>query len=109
MFRATRDDSESGLWVRSETGVGEQPLSEGPWGGFPRWSPDGRQVYSAITRDSERNVWVVSLAYRAERQVTDLRERQFVGPGLAIGTEFLYVAWGVSTGDIWVMDVVSEE
>ena len=62
------------------------------------------------TRDSARNVWVVSLADRVERQVTDLRGRGGrVGPGLAIGTEFLYFAWGQDTGDIWVMDVVDEE
>jgi hypothetical protein len=52
----------------------------------------------------------VPLADRVERQVTDLRGRRGkAGPGLAVGTEFLYRAWGEDTGDIWVMDVVQDE
>ncbi len=99
----------SRIWVKSVTGGAEEPLSEPP-AGDPHWSPDGQQVYFMRTRDSARNVWVVSLADRVERQVTDLRGRGGrVGPGLAIGTEFLYFAWGQDTGDIWVMDVVDEE
>jgi Tol biopolymer transport system component/predicted Ser/Thr protein kinase len=108
-FRANRDGRGGRFWVRPVAGGEAEPLSE-PAGGFPRWSPDGRQVYFARTRNSASNVWVVPLADRVERQVTDLRGRRGkAGPGLAVGTEFLYRAWGEDTGDIWVMDVVQDE
>ena len=104
-----RDGRGNRIWVRSVTGGEAKPLAEPP-AGFPRWSVDGRQVYFGRTRDSARNVWVVSLADRVERQVTDLRGRRGrFAPGLAIGAEFLYLAWGEATGDIWVMDVVHDE
>ena len=106
-FRSTSDGA-ARIWVKPVAGGEAEPLS-GPGAAHPRWPSDSQQVYFQRTRDAVRDVWAVSLTDHVERQVTDLRGRPgFGAPALAIGADYVYIAWGEATGDIWVMDVVTD-
>ena len=84
-------------------------LSEGP-GNVARWSPDGKVLYFRGTEEREGNLWALSPQGGRERQVTDLTSRRgTVGYGLATDGQHLYFNWWEDVGDIWVMDVVTDE
>jgi len=72
-----------------------------------RWSSDGKRIY--FERDGE--LWMLTLANRAERRLTHLSQRAGnLGPfALAVGPAHLYFTWGNDLGDIWVMDVAAPE
>ena len=82
------------------------PLTEGR-GSFPRWSRDGARVY--FLRDE--NLWAVSPNVADERRMTDLVGRAGALGVYALATdgEWLYFTWQEDRGDIWVMDVVTDE
>ena len=98
------------LWRVPAEGGDPEVLSEGPTGA-PRWAPDGRHIYFVGRRDRSDNVWAVSTKDGSERPVTDLRgKRGSIGRrALATDGEYLYFTWEEDTGDIWVMDVVTDE
>ena len=98
------------LW-RVPTAGGElEMLSEGP-GSFYRWSSDGTVLYFRGAREREGNLWALYPQDGSERQVTDFSGRRgALGPEvLATDGSFLYFSWEQDTGDIWVMDVVTED
>ena len=72
-----------------------------------RWSSDGKRIY--FLRD--RELWMLTLATRAERRLTRLSQRAGdLGPyALAVGPAHLYFTWSNNLGDIWVMDVAAPE
>ncbi len=84
-------------------------------------SPDGRPRYSSrvgsrwradyLKNLGDTVIWSVSLAARSTRQVVSLDGR--IGNlgmyGLSVGREHLYFTWEETLGDIWVMDVVTDE
>ena len=75
---------------------------------WPRWSPDGRVLYSA---HPDGRLWELSLESRQVREVTELTGRpgRLGGFGLAVGDGHLYFTWEDSESDIWAMDVVLDE
>jgi TolB protein len=70
-----------------------------------RWSSEGKRIY--FIRNNE--LWSVTLASGAERQVTRLSGRAGDLGALAVGTAHLYFTWRSDVGDIWVMDVAAAE
>ena len=72
-----------------------------------RWSPDGSSIY--FVRDD--NLWVVSADGGDEQRLTVLVGKRGLAGGLGLATDgrYLYFTWGLDTGDIWVMDVVTDE
>ena len=74
---------------------------------FPRWSRDGARVY--FLRDE--NLWAVSPNGADERRMTDLVGRAGALGFYALATDgqWLYFTWQEDRGDIWVMDVVTDE
>ncbi len=75
--------------------------------GLFRWSKDGTRIY--FKRDDE--LWMLTLANRAERRLTRLSQRAGnLGPSaLAVGPAHLYFTWSNDLGDIWVMDVATHD
>jgi Tol biopolymer transport system component len=86
---------------------GGEPLRLAPGGeAYPIWSRDGRAVYFLDRND----VWIVPAEGGDARKLTDLSGKRgsMEAECLATDGEYLYFAWREDTGDIWVMDVVSE-
>jgi len=77
-------------------------------GRTPSWSRDGERIY--FKRDRE-NIWEVRPDGSGERQVTDLAGRRgrlgYEAP--STDGQYLYFIWAEELGDIWVMDVVTDE
>jgi TolB protein len=78
------------------------------YGMTTRWSPDGRHIY--ITRDVA-DFYAYAVADGTERRVTDFSGRRGQLGWVAAATDghYLYFTWEEDLGDIWVMDVVTEE
>ena len=93
------------LWrVPVDGGEPEQITRAGAW--KPEFSPDGKHLF--YRRGSD--FWSFDLATGVERTVTKLVGRRGNRAGNCIATDgqYLYFAWGESTGDLWIMDVVKE-
>ena len=93
------------VWKASSMGEGAVRIA-GADGWVPRWSADGSSIY--FLRD--QNIWRVSAHGGDERPMTDLvGKRGLMWPvSLTTDDRYLYFTWGEDTGDIWVMDVVTE-
>ena len=80
-------------------------------GSEAKWRLDSQELYFVRRNTAgQRNVWVVSLANSAERQVTELSDSR---PGnfrfFSTEGDYVYFTWREIKGDIWVMDVVQDE
>ena len=98
-----------GLWrVRAEGGEPELLTHSGS---TARWSKDGKQVFFLGRDERQGNIWTLSLEGGSEHPMTDLiGKRGSVGDyALATDGEYLYFTWEEDVGDIWVMDVVTDE
>ena len=99
------------LWRIPASGGEAEPVTEGR-AYAPRWSPDGKEIYF-VRRPNDITVWAVSLEDRREYPVTDFSGRHgslgFSFFSLATDGEYLYFNWEEDLGDIWVMDVVTDE
>ncbi len=94
------------LWKANSAGENAARLAaSGGW--TARWSPDGSSIY--FLRD--QNIWTISADGKDERQLTDLvgKRTDHFAVGLATDGRFLYFSWGEDIGDIWVMDVVTDD
>ena len=72
-----------------------------------RWSPDSKSVL--YTADGD--LWVASIENLQERRLSDLAGKRgsvLVWPPDTDGQN-LYFTWRADLGDIWVMDVVTDE
>lgn len=71
---AAKDDYPTDLWLHD--GHGWRALTSDPAAdGNPRWSPDGRWLAFASSRDGSRQVWLLDMRSGGEpRAVTDLPE-----------------------------------
>ena len=96
------------LWRVSVEGEEPELLTETPARNPIRLSPDGNVVY--FRRGDNSDVWALSLEDGTEYQVTDLGGRRGSrAHGLATDGRYLYFNWSDNLGDIWVMDVVTDE
>ena len=82
-----------------------------------RWSPNGQQVFFkrdprvalATLPTGGADLWAIELRSRSERQLTDLSARTGRLANFATDGSYLYFTWQENVGDIWVMDVVTED
>ena len=70
------------------------------------WSPDGARIY--VDSDGTKLVEVL-LVDRSERVVANFFGREGRIGDIDTDGRFLYFSWVEEIGDIWVMDVVTEE
>jgi Tol biopolymer transport system component len=98
------------VWRIPADGGQPEPVTGGA-AYYPRWSPDGEQIYFTGWADRSGNLWEVSLQTGVERAVTDLSGRRGSIGDLALATDgdYLYFTWEEDIGNIWVMDVVTGE
>ena len=93
------------LW-RAPAGGGGDPEPLNDEGELARWSPDGREIYF----HKAGHIWSLSWDDRSERQLTDFDDRvRLERYSLATDGEYLYFSLVDDVGDIWVMDVVTED
>ncbi len=75
-------------------------------------SRDGEAIYfHGVTTNtgSADGVWALSLVDGTERRLTNLLDRRGnLGTGLGTDGQYLYFTWQEDLGDIWVMDVVTD-
>jgi hypothetical protein len=98
------------LWKVPCAGGEVERLTDGA-GIFPRWSRDGRQVFFIGVRKRLGNFWALSLEDKSERPLTNLGDKRgIVGlDALATDDQYIYFRWQEDLGDIWVMDIVTDE
>jgi GTP-binding protein EngB required for normal cell division len=107
-FTSNREDGVRRLW-RTRTSEGA-PLAivEAPGYGY-RWSPDGEGLYYA-TPGSTKDFSYISLENGVEHPVTRFSDQPGRLTGyMAVSADYLYFIWRNDLGDIWVMDVVTDE
>ena len=57
-----------------------------------------------------RDIWAHSLTDGTERRVTDFSaKRGNLYNSIETDGEYIYFSWGEDLGDLWVMDVVTDE
>ena len=93
-----------GLWRVPVTGGEPQRLTGATAGTRPTFSSDGGNMYFA--RDD--NLWVISGAEGAEKQLTDFRNKYggIRGTGFDTDGQNLYFVCQEDEGDIWIADLV---
>ena len=104
----SNQDGTTRVWRIAANGEGEpHPVTRTEVHHRSYWSRDGTAIYFLGRSD----IWVVSLEDEAERRLTDLRgKRGMLGVyALATDGQYLYFTWQDDPGDIWVMDVVTDE
>jgi len=76
-----------------------------------RWSNDGKQIFFTGRGERAGNLWAVTLEDELERPMTELTgKRGTLGDScLTTDGEYLYFCWREALGDIWVMDVITDE
>ena len=113
------DYSPDGLWLlfqrrneywRIPVSQGEPELvSPGP-GQMGVWSPDGKAIYYTGWLERAGNLWTLSPENGREFPMTDfVGRRGTLGWGKATDGKYVYFTWWEDLGDIWVMDVVTDE
>ena len=71
-----------------------------------RWAPDGKTLFSAVTRGGARVVVSIADDGTHERRLTNFSGRRGSIGNLATDGTYLYFTWDEDIGDLWVMDVV---
>ena len=109
MLSSARSGSARVWKMASDGGEPEQVSKASP--GFLRLSKDGSTVYFVGADESQGHLWSVSLRDGTERPLTDFSGRRGALGDQALATdgEFIYFVWEENLGDIWVMDVVTDE
>ena len=104
-FRSNRS-GRTEVWRISSPGGEPEQLTTG--GGPPLvWSADGEEIY--FYRGGQ--FWALSVDTRSERQLTDLTGKRGASSSGGVSTDgrYLYFPWTDRQGDIWVMDVVTDD
>ena len=111
VYWSTREGGAPRLFRAPAAGGEPEQLTEGPVAGNPILSPDGKEVYFKGSAGSRGELWAISLDDRKERPLTDFTGRRGNLGTYALATDgdYLYFAWQDDLGDIWVMDVVTDE
>jgi Tol biopolymer transport system component len=109
-FTSNREDGLSRLWWVPTSGGPPERLTEGPVDFF-RFSPDGKRIYYLSIQRGSPDISALTLVNRHERRVTRFSKQHgnLAPEGLAVGERDLYFIWQNNLGDIWVMDVVTDE
>ena len=98
------------LWRVPSSGGDAQPLTKGSSSQAHRPSPDGRFIYFIGAEERASQIWSVALESGEEHSLANLSDRRgHLGIGLATDGEYIYFTWNDDIGDIWVMDVVTDE
>ena len=100
------------LWQIPVDGGPPQALTRGPESDWQhRWSLDGRYIYVHGARERAGTVWRYRVEDGVEEPLTDLSGRRGRLGDLALATDerYVYFTWEDDIGDIWVMDVVTDE
>ena len=99
---------DSSLWRTSPDGKTVENV-HGVAAQNARWSLDGRIIYY-VTQDLD-DIWSVVVADGSTKKMTDLRGRPRQLGSLALATDgkHLYFTLRQDVGDIWTMDVVTED
>ena len=110
IFSSKREDGISRLWRVPARGGEAVRLSAGP-GFAAQWSVDGKTLYFLGQNERANNIWALSPEDGTEQPVTDLSARYGRMERFSLDTdgEYLYFIWAEDLGDIWVMDVVTDE
>ena len=67
-------------------------------------------MFFAGEDDHRDNIWALSMEVRTERPATNLAGRRgSMNSSLTTDGKYLYFLWNETLGDIWVMDVVTDE
>jgi Tol biopolymer transport system component len=91
---------------------GEPVLLPGEQAYTPRFSPDGRSVYYSVVNGLRENhdLWKASLDTGKVSRLTKLAGRRgYLGNVFATDGRYLYFTWSEDVGDIWVMDVATDD
>ncbi len=101
--------AEQRLWRVPAAGGNPEPLTEAE--NVPRGSRDGKRVFVAGRPGTRRNLWAVSPEDGTVQAMTELvgRQGRVSATCLATDGQFHFFAWREDLGDIWVMDVVTDE
>ena len=95
-------------WRSPLSGGKAERIAEGP-AQMGAWSPDSRHIY-LTGFGVPRNLWAVSVEDGREYPITELSGRRgTLGYCIATDGEYAYFTWWEELGDIWVMDVVTNE
>ena len=110
IFSSNREDGIRRLWRVPARGGEAVRLSAGP-GYAAQWSVDGKTLYFCGQNERADNIWALSAEDGTEYPVTDLSGRygRLLPISLDTDGEYLYFIWAEDLGDIWVMDVVTDE
>ncbi len=108
MVFASFRDGINRLWRMPASGGAAELMTQAP-AFFFRWSPDGKQIYFPGDQRGNNDLWSVTIDGH-ERRMTRFSQRAgSLDPNsLAADSAYLYFAWRNDLGDIWVMDVVSQ-
>ena len=102
VFASLRSGSRGAWRIRSAGGTAE-PIAQLGNNPFFVWSPDGESMY--LIRDG--GLWEVSVDATSERRLVDLqRTRVYLHDS---DGHYVYFTVPDNQGDIWVMDVVTDE
>ena len=105
-------NQDSRLWrVPSGGGPPEALTSEGVDGAMLRRAPDRDEIYMVGRGESDNDLLRVRVVDGAKHVITDLAGRRgsMGWNGIAVDNEFAYFTWQDDLGDVWVMDVVTDE
>ena len=107
LFGSRRDpNGQSRIWRVPSNGGTPEPVTDAN-GSRPRYSLDGSRIYF---RDGEQVRFVEHVfADGSERTVADFSGKRGVLSALTTDDQYLYFGWVEDLGDIWVMDVVTDE
>ncbi len=110
IFDSIGEDGIPRLWRVPVPGGEAVRLSAGP-GYAAYWSVDGKTLYFCGQNERADNIWALSAEDGTEYPVTDLSGRygRLIPISLDTDGEYLYIIWAEDLGDIWVMDVVTDE
>jgi Tol biopolymer transport system component len=78
----------------------------------PRFSPDGQSIYYTVITGPRENhdLWKLSVETGKVSRLTKLAGRRgYLGYSFATDGRYLYFTWSEDVGDIWVMDVVTDD
>jgi eukaryotic-like serine/threonine-protein kinase len=107
VFDSSRDGTRR-LWRVPAAGGTPERLTEKE-SQCPRWSPDGKFIYSLGYNRQRDTIWAYSLAEKRERPLTAFsgRRGRLGRLGLCTDGKYLYFTWEESRGDIWIADIVA--